>query len=133
MSTANWTVPAGTGCPAAAVTVAVTVTGWPNTPGSADDDTLTEASVSPRQSPALRNPALILSDVDAAGTLFGYVDSANLPGYGIAYANGTYTTFQDPERPGQGRPRRQHRRPRGQVSGRIKSGVDRPGDLHLRR
>ena len=87
----------------------------------------------PPAEPGSRNPALILSDVDAAGTLFGYVDSANLPGYGIAYANGTYTTFQDPERPGQGRPRRQHRRPRGQVSGRILSPAHRPGDLHLRR
>ena len=49
-----------------------------------------------------RHPALILSGVDAEGTLYGYVDSANLPGYGIAYANGIYTTFQDPNEAGTG-------------------------------
>jgi hypothetical protein len=52
--------------------------------------------------PGAQHPALILSDVDTGGTLFGYVDSANLPGYGIAYANGRYTTFQDPNQAGTG-------------------------------
>jgi hypothetical protein len=49
-----------------------------------------------------RHPALTLSAVDAEGTLFGYATSTNLPGYGIAYANGTYTTFQDPHQAGTG-------------------------------
>jgi hypothetical protein len=49
-----------------------------------------------------RHPALTLSAMDTAGTLFGYVDSANLPGYGIAYANGGYTTFRDPNEAGTG-------------------------------
>ncbi len=49
-----------------------------------------------------RHPVLILSAADAAGALFGYVDSANLPGYGIAYAHGTYTTFRDPHQAGTG-------------------------------
>jgi hypothetical protein len=49
-----------------------------------------------------KHPVLILSAADAAGTLFGYVDSANLPGYGIAYAHGTYTTFRDPHEAGTG-------------------------------
>jgi hypothetical protein len=52
--------------------------------------------------PGAKHPVLILSAVDAAGTLFGYVDSANLPGYGIAYAHGTYTTFRDPNEAGTG-------------------------------
>ena len=43
-----------------------------------------------------------MSAVDAGGTLFGYVTSANLPGYGIAYANGRYTTFRDPNQAGTG-------------------------------
>jgi hypothetical protein len=49
-----------------------------------------------------RHPALTLSAMDTAGTLFGYVDSANLPGYGIAYASGGYTTFRDPNEAGTG-------------------------------
>jgi hypothetical protein len=52
--------------------------------------------------PGARHPALVLSDADAAGTLFGYVDSANLPGYGIGYAHGRYTTFRDPHQAGTG-------------------------------
>jgi hypothetical protein len=52
--------------------------------------------------PGARHPALTASAVDAEGTLFGYVTSANLPGYGIAYAHGTYTTFQDPHQAGTG-------------------------------
>jgi hypothetical protein len=56
----------------------------------------------PPAKPGAQHPALILSATDAAGALFGYVDSANLPGYGIAYANGRYTTFQDPNQAGTG-------------------------------
>jgi uncharacterized membrane protein len=49
-----------------------------------------------------RHPGVTLSAVDTGGTLFGYVTSANLPGYGIAYANGRYTTFRDPNQAGTG-------------------------------
>jgi uncharacterized membrane protein len=56
----------------------------------------------PPAQPGARHPALTLSAVDTDGTLFGYVTSANLPGYGIAYAKGTYTTFQDPNQAGAG-------------------------------
>jgi hypothetical protein len=59
-------------------------------------------TLSPPAEAGARHPALILSAVDAAGTLFGYVDSANLPGYGIGYANGSYTTFRDPDQAGAG-------------------------------
>jgi hypothetical protein len=52
--------------------------------------------------PGARHPALTLSAVDADGTLFGYATSANLPGYGIAYAHGRYTTFKDPHQAGTG-------------------------------
>jgi uncharacterized membrane protein len=52
--------------------------------------------------PGARHPGVTLSAVDAGGTLFGYVTSANLPGYGIAYANGRYTTFRDPNQAGTG-------------------------------
>jgi uncharacterized membrane protein len=52
--------------------------------------------------PGARHPALILSDADTGGTLFGYVDSANLPGYGVGYAHGRYTTFRDPNQAGTG-------------------------------
>jgi hypothetical protein len=52
--------------------------------------------------PGARHPALTLSAADAGGTLLGYATSANLPGYGIAYANGRYTTFQDPHQAGTG-------------------------------
>jgi hypothetical protein len=59
-------------------------------------------TVSPPAGPGARHPALTLSAVGADGTVFGYVTSANLPGYGIAYANGTYTTFRDPHEAGTG-------------------------------
>ncbi len=52
--------------------------------------------------PGARHPALTVSAVDATGTLFGYVTSANMPGYGIAYAHGRYTTFRDPHKAGTG-------------------------------
>jgi len=52
--------------------------------------------------PGARHPALTLSAADASGALFGYATSANLPGYGIAYANGRYTTFRDPDEAGTG-------------------------------
>jgi hypothetical protein len=52
--------------------------------------------------PGARDLALTLSAVDAEGVAFGYVDSANLPGYGFAYANGRYTTFRDPNQAGTG-------------------------------
>jgi uncharacterized membrane protein len=56
----------------------------------------------PPAQPGARHPALTLSAVDAGGTLFGYATSANLPGYGIAYAHGRYTTFRDPHQAGTG-------------------------------
>ncbi len=56
----------------------------------------------PPAKPGPRHPSLILSAADTAGTLFGYVTSANLPGYGIAYAHGRYTTFRDPHQAGTG-------------------------------
>jgi hypothetical protein len=59
-------------------------------------------TLSPPAQPGARHPGLTLSAMDAEGTLFGYVTSANLPGYGIAYANGRYTTFQDPNEAGTG-------------------------------
>jgi hypothetical protein len=52
--------------------------------------------------PGARHPALTLSATDTGGTLFGYATSANLPGYGIAYAHGGYTTFRDPNQAGTG-------------------------------
>ncbi len=52
--------------------------------------------------PGARHPALTLSAADAEGTLFGYATSANLPGYGIAYADGRHTTFRDPHQAGTG-------------------------------
>jgi hypothetical protein len=52
--------------------------------------------------PGARHPAVTVSAADAEGTVFGYVDSANLPGYGFAYANGRYTTFRDPNQAGAG-------------------------------
>jgi hypothetical protein len=59
-------------------------------------------TVRPPTQPGARHPALTLSAVDAGGTLFGYATSANLPGYGIAYAHGRYTTFKDPHQAGTG-------------------------------
>jgi hypothetical protein len=59
-------------------------------------------TLSPPAEHGARHPALTASAVDAEGTLFGYVTSANLPGYGIAYAHGTYTTFKDPHQAGTG-------------------------------
>ena len=56
----------------------------------------------PPAQPGTRHPALTLSAADAQGTMFGYATSANLPGYGIAYANGRYTTFRDPHQAGTG-------------------------------
>jgi hypothetical protein len=59
-------------------------------------------TLKPPTEPGARHPALILSDADTAGTLFGYVDLANLPGYGFAYAHGRFTTFRDPHQAGTG-------------------------------
>ena len=59
-------------------------------------------TISPPAQPGARHPAVTASAVGADGTLFGYATSANLPGYGIAYANGRYTTFRDPNEAGTG-------------------------------
>jgi hypothetical protein len=59
-------------------------------------------TVRPPAQPGARHPALTLSAVDAGGTLFGYATSANLPGYGLAYTHGSYTTFRDPHEGGTG-------------------------------